>query len=135
VLINAESDPTGTTEARDAALHAVVADANVDNAEAIIVSAAMSVKTFTPRPKNTVHAKHGKVSGLVMLIAAIVSTRACYEWQWSVVQKVWVSLPEVFETTTSTSGLTPATTYYFRYKTVSPAGVSDWSQVVGLLMT
>jgi hypothetical protein len=32
-------------------------------------------------------------------------------------------------------GLTPGTTYAFRFKTLTRAGISDWSQIVAFMVT
>jgi hypothetical protein len=42
---------------------------------------------------------------------------------------------QVFKSRSSVSGLTPGVTYYFRYRTSSPNGEADWSQIVALLVT
>jgi hypothetical protein len=112
-----------------------IADANPAKAEEIILSAGMRVKRVTVRQRNTDQVNQGGLSGLVLLMAAVAGPTACYLWQWSTDQKNWTNLPQVFTSRTSVSGLTPATTYYFRYKTVKPKhGETDWSQVISLLV-
>jgi len=113
----------------------IVADKNPDQAEAIIQSAGMSVKRVTPRQKNALGVRQGDASGLVLLMAAVAARNAGYTWQWSTDQKTWTTLAQVFKTRSSVGGLTPGVTYYFRYKSSSPKGESDWSQIVALLVT
>jgi hypothetical protein len=48
-------------------------------------------------------------------------------------QKVWSDLPATVKASTLVSGLTPATIYYFRFRTLRAAGLSDWSIVVSLI--
>lgn len=112
-----------------------VADESPAKAEEIILSAGMRVKRVTVRQRNTDQVNQGGLSGLVLLMAAVAGPTACYLWQWSTDQKNWTNLPQVFKATTSVSGLTPATTYYFRYRTVTPkGGESDLSQVLSLIV-
>jgi hypothetical protein len=113
----------------------VIADANPADAETIIQSAGMSVKKVTKRQKNTIAARQGDLSGLVILIAMVAARTAGYVWQWSTDQKDWTTLPQVFKSRSSVAGLTPGVTYYFRYRTSSPKGETDWSQIVALLVT
>jgi hypothetical protein len=110
------------------------ADADPDQAEAIIRSAGMSVKRITVRQKNKDEARQGDVSGTVILIAMFAGRRALYQWQWSSDQKTWTNLPTTFITRTGMSGLTPGMTYCFRSQVDTRAGISDWSQVVAILV-
>jgi hypothetical protein len=75
------------------------------------------------------------VSGTADLIVKAVAHRASYDWQYSVDQKTWVSAPSTLQSKTSIPGLTPATSYFFRSRGMTKAGVGNWSQVVSLLMT
>ena len=139
----------GTAEARDVQKAALlkllrelqfyvqgIADNSPDQSEAIITSASMSVKKLTPRQKNQDEVRQGHVSGALLLIATVLEApRAVYFWQWSTDQKTWTSLPMAFVSTTSISGLTPATTCYFRYHTVSKkTGTSELSQMLSILV-
>jgi hypothetical protein len=110
------------------------ADADPDQAEAIIRSAGMSVKRITVRQKNKDEARQGDVSGTVILIAMFAGRRALYQWQWSSDQKTWTNLPTTFITRTGMSGLTPGMTYAFRYQVDTRAGLNDWSQIVSILV-
>lgn len=106
-----------------------------DQAEALILSAGMSIRKVNPRKKNQIAAKQGSISGLVHLTAAVAASKASYQWQMSTDQKTWTNLPLLFRTKTTVSGLTPATVYYFRYQaTIAKTGTGDWSQVVSLLV-
>lgn len=110
--------------------------ATQDLAEAIITSAGMKLKKVTGRQKNHDEVRHGSTSGAVVLIATVLAApRAAYFWQWSTDQKSWTSLPVAQVAKSSVSGLTPATTYYFRYHTVSrKTGTSDLSQIMSILV-
>jgi hypothetical protein len=113
-----------------------IADANPDQSEAIIVSAGMLIRKLTPRQKNRDEVRQGDVSGLVMLIAAVVrASKVGYFWEWSTDEKSWTSLPVSFTAATSVSGLVPGVTHYFRYRSVSrKTGTSDWSQTLSLML-
>jgi hypothetical protein len=138
----------GTVAARNAAranlvsmLHAAkayvqqVADANPDNAQAIITSASFNVRKAPARSKAPFAATQGTTSGVVRLTAKAAAARASYEWEWSADGgKTWTQLPSTLQSKTTVSGLTPATTYQFRYRATTKAGEGDWTQVTSLLV-
>jgi hypothetical protein len=112
-----------------------IADATPANAEAIIQSAGMAVRKVPSHVKGPLTATPGSVSGDAKLMAKAVAHRASYEWQYSTDQKTWTNAPTTLQAKTDISGLTPATTYYFRFRGVTKAGEGAFSQVVSLLMT
>ncbi len=67
-------------------------------------------------------------------MAQAVAHYATYYWEMSSDQKVWSSLPETTKSFTSVAGLTPGQTYYFRLRTLTRAGKSDYTQIVSLLV-
>jgi hypothetical protein len=111
-----------------------IADGDSAQAAAIIQSAGMSTRRGGARPKAPFTAKQGAVSGLVLLIARALASRASYQWAWSVDQKNWTVLPSTLKAHTSVAGLTAGTTCYFRFKGVTKAGETDWSQIVALIV-
>jgi hypothetical protein len=102
-------------------------------AEAVITGSGFSVRKDFTRNKPALAAKYGLASGDVKLDAKAVAPGASYYWQWSTDMKSWVSLPETRKASTTVTGLTPATTYYFRFRALTRKGMSDWSQFVSLL--
>ena len=105
------------------------------NAISIIESAGMSVKKpRTTTPKQDLALKHGAVSGIVMVKAKAQGPRSSYEWQWSTDGKTWTSLPTTIQANTSITGLTPGTTIYVRHAVVTKTGVSDFGQVVNMMV-
>ena len=104
------------------------------DAEAVITGSGFSVRKGFTRNKDTLAAKYGLASGDVKLVARAVAPDASYYWQWSTDQQTWVSLPETKKASTTVTGLTPATTYYFRFRALTRKGMSDWSQIVSLLV-
>jgi hypothetical protein len=105
-------------------------------AEAIaaIESAYMSVKKTPTRSVPEVSVKSADVSGKVRLAAKAVAPGAVYAWEYSVDQSKWTALPEMMKSRTELSGLTPACTYYFRFRALTRAGWQDYSPVVSLLV-
>ena len=47
--------------------------------------------------------------------------------------KTWADLPPTTDSKTSVTGLVPGTTYYFRHRTFTTAGYSDWSIPVAFI--
>jgi hypothetical protein len=123
------------------ALHALkarvqqVADANPDQAEAIITSTGFSVKKSGGRQKQTFIVKSGATSGSVHVIAKAVATRASYEWQYSLDGgKTWVDVPNTLQAKTTIFGLPVATMVEFRYRATTKAGMGDWSLPTSLIV-
>jgi hypothetical protein len=110
----------------------VQATANADpaNAQSIIESSGFDVVKRVIKPKPPLQAKQGKVPGVAGLYAKSVKGALIYQWQMSLDQKVWSDIPWSRRASTTVSGLTPATVYYFRFRVLSAAGTSDWSVVV-----
>ena len=138
----------GAVETRDAKLAIVRADldslkayvqgvagvAGLANASVVIASAGMTARKVTLHDKAALEARDGSVSGTVNLVAKAVARSAAYEWQYSIDQKAWTTLPVTLQAKTGVSGLTPATTYYFRVQPVTRTGTENWSQVVALIV-
>jgi hypothetical protein len=112
-----------------------VVDTVADPAAALVLieSINMRARRFTRASKPALAAKHGKVSGDVTLVAKAVRG-GHYYWSFSLDGKVWVSLPDTTKATTSLTGLTVAQLYYFRFRTLSRAGLADFSQAVTLMV-
>jgi hypothetical protein len=144
----AKTRAKGTIPARNAArtdyiaaLHSVrgqvqtVADANQENAEAIITSAAMSVKKTPVHKSRTFEARQLTVSGSVELITKAAGPRAAYDWQYSTDGgKTWIDVVSTTKAKTTIPGLPVATNVMFRFRTLTPKGRSDWSQPTSLLV-
>jgi hypothetical protein len=112
-----------------------VADAaNPTNAAAIIESAGMAVRKTTLHDKATLAVEQGSVSGTVVIRAKAVARRASYGWQYSTDQKTWTTLPQTLQAKTGVSGLTPATTYFFRVQGLISTGEGNWSDPVSFLV-
>jgi hypothetical protein len=68
------------------------------------------------------------------MIAKAERTRASYEFQYSLDEKSWVSAEMTVKAHQDVTGLVAGRLYFFRYRSVTKAGVGDWSQVVSLLL-
>jgi hypothetical protein len=138
----------GTVAARNAArlalvsdLHAwkayvqQVADANPEQAAAIIASAGMTVRKATARTKLPFAAKFGPTSGTVHLTAKSAAVRASYDWAWSADGgKTWTEVSPTLQAKTTITGLPVATNCFFRYRPVTKAGAGDWSLPTALIV-
>jgi hypothetical protein len=112
-----------------------LADATPEQAAAIITSAAMAVRKATAHTKAPFAAKPGAVSGTVLLAAKAAAARASYEWEWSGDGgKTWTAVLPTLEAKTEIDGLPVATIAQFRFRSVTKAGTSDWSQPTSLLV-
>jgi hypothetical protein len=59
---------------------------------------------------------------------------AACSWEYATDQKTRTSLLITLEAKTGVSGLTPATTYYFRVQALVRTRPDNWSHVVALLV-
>jgi len=133
--------PTGSVDARNAALEVVktdlrslhsdvqnVADATPAKAEAIIISASMAVKKYNPHGKRQNSAKNGIEEGTVILIAEGTGP---HEWRMSTDQTNWTSLPASITAKTTVNNLTSGMVYYFQNRQMLTKGEkTEWSAIV-----
>jgi hypothetical protein len=54
--------------------------------------------------------------------------------QYSTDQKTWTVAPSTLQAKATISGLTSATTYYFRVRPILKTGEAAWSQIVMLVV-
>ena len=109
------------------------ANADPDQAEAIVHSAGMNVAKPRTRTKLPINVKRGDAVGRVVLDAKALPHPVQYRWQMSTDQTTWTDLPESFKTKSVVEGLVPATTYSFRLRTVTRNGPSEWSPPVTIM--
>jgi hypothetical protein len=110
-----------------------IANAEPEQAEAIVLSAGMKVKKRSTRTKLPVKVKHGDAPGRVVLDAKALPQPVFYRWQMSTDQTTWTDLPETFRTKSVVDGLAAATIYSFRLRTVTNNGPSEWSPPVTII--
>jgi hypothetical protein len=145
---SAKTRAIGTVAARDTAKAALLtalhgakayvqqkADANPEQATAIIESASLAVRKTPLRVKLGFTAKPGPVTGSVHLSARAAGRRASYEWEWSADGgKTWTLLPSTLQAKTTVPNLPVGTSCSFRFRPVTRTGEGDWSQVVAMLV-
>jgi len=111
------------------------ADLDPENAVAIISSAGMTTRKATTRTKAPFAAKPGLVSGSAKLSVKAAAVRASYEWEWSGDQgKTWTAVLPTLQAKTEIGGLPVATVVLFRFRAITRATVSDWSQPTAMLV-
>ncbi len=111
------------------------ADANAETSATLIESAGISVRKTPVRAQRIFTAKASAVSGSADLVAPGAGNRAFFEWEYSTDGgKTWITAPATVRAKTTVTGLTPATTVLFRYRTVTKTGEGDWSQPVSLIV-
>jgi hypothetical protein len=108
----------------------------IEDAPAIISSLLMSESQVGKRaPKPELEARHGKLSGVVLLIALAVDSALVYYWQCSLDQQAWTEGPQTGQAHSSFAGLTPGKVYYFRFRAFKRDGTTTaFSQVVSLMV-
>jgi hypothetical protein len=102
-------------------------------AAAIIERAGMSVKNVAGPSKATFVVKPGRTADSAHAYARAAKTRASYEWQYAIAEEPWLSIAPTVRADAEFHELAAGTTYWFRVRTVTKAGVSDWSEVVTLV--
>lgn len=111
-----------------------LADESLASGPAIITNAGMYVKNATGPVKGGFVVKQGRVSGMARMIALAERTKASYDWQYSLDGVTWISVASTVWAHQDVTGLVPARVYFFRYRSLTRAGVGDWSQVVSLMV-
>lgn len=104
-------------------------------AAAVILTAGINVKAITHRQKKFFSAEPD-LPGTAKLYAASI-VRGTHDWQYSPDisnPDAWVSVLSTSRASTIVTGLTSLKHYYFRHRTVSKSGVSQWDAPVEILV-
>ena len=115
-------------------INGVVATLPPDLATAAVESTGLPTKKRSTRTKPALQVKYGDLAGSVAVIALAVAKSAVYYFEYSTDQKTWLACPTVMKCTTSLSGLTVGTTYYFRVHAQTRKGLTDLSTVVSFVV-
>jgi hypothetical protein len=103
-------------------------------ATSMILGTGLSIQKETPVVKAPLTATYGRASGEVQLSARAVAKTAMYYFEYSLDGVNWVAVEEVLQTRTLVTGLQAARTYSFRFRAKTRKGMTDYSQVVTLLV-
>jgi hypothetical protein len=112
-----------------------VADADPENAAAIIQSAGMGVRKIPVRPPRVFAVTQASASGSVAVVAPAAARRASYDWEWSIDGgKTWTLASSTLQAKTALSGFAAGTTVMFRYRATIKGGEGEWSQPIAFLV-
>lgn len=115
-----------------------IADANPAKALQIVQSSGFEMKVVTPHSKGDFTVRNTKLSGTMKLAVNVKkvtggSKRASFKWQMSTDNATWTELPSTLKGSTTASGRTPGTIYFFRFLVILKNGESSWSMPVSLM--
>jgi hypothetical protein len=108
----------------------VVETMTPEDALPAVASAGFRTRKQTAFHKQALKAADGPTTGTVRLTAKAVAKRATYYWEYSLDGKTWTSSPDTMKASTMVPGLTAGQAYSFRFRALTRAGTSDFSQVV-----
>ncbi len=112
-----------------------VADKDMANAAVIVASAGFDVKKSTAYMRSPFAARRGLVAGSAILTRSREKKRAAaYEWQWSLDKVTWNDLPLTLRASTSVSDLPVGKYVYFRTRSTTVDGTSNWSDPIQFLV-
>ncbi len=112
-----------------------IADANVEEARAVVESTAFAVKRPSIRTKPAFQVVRGPTPGTVRLLAKWAADRALYGWRYSTDETTWVSLPDTIQSSTTLSGLAKLTPYFFQNRVTTKDGTGDWGETLAFALT
>jgi hypothetical protein len=111
------------------------ADADPENAAAIIQSSGFALRKTAVHLPRVFAAKAGAVSGSVEVTAPVAARRSSYEWQYSVDGgKTWIEAPPSLGSKTTIVGLPVAVSVQLRSRAVTKAGPGDWTQPLAIVV-
>lgn len=105
-------------------------------AEAIILSAGMIAKRFSPHQKRVFTVDRGELSGTVVLTAEHAK-RGFHEWQYSLDASKpdgWVDAASTLKASISISGLESTKQYFFRHRLVLKEGPGAWDGPISIVV-
>ena len=111
--------------------------ANVNTgADAVILSAGMDVKSTSPHQKQTFTVSYGNIPGSVDLTGASI-TRGSHEWEYktdATNANEWISAEPTVQASTTIHGLEISKRYYFRHRSITTDGPTDWDDPLSLIV-
>ena len=112
----------------------IAVDDHLDQAATIADSAKMKLRKVPTYAKDDFAVKDGPGTSQVQLIARAIPKALLYFWELSVDQKVWSPALDTSSANAVLTGLTAGQTYYFRFRTRTRKGMTDYSQVLSHLV-
>jgi hypothetical protein len=109
---------------------------SITGAEAIILSAGMEVKNFSPPQKHIFSVSSGTLPGTVDLVGESIR-RGTHEWQYTPDPNnanSWINAEPTVQSTTTISGLEIAKRYYFRHRLITIDGPTDWAEPMSIIV-
>ena len=111
-----------------------IADADLPNAAAIIVSAGFAVRKTQTHGKHPFAVTQGAASGSVNVVAP-ATRRASYEWQFSTDGgKTWQTAKSTVQAKAVLTGFAPGAALSLRYRASSKASDGTWSEAIGIVV-
>jgi hypothetical protein len=111
------------------------ADADPENAIAIIESGAFKVKKVAIPQKHDFDATNNPVSGVIDLVAPGGGPRTCHDWMYSPDGTVFERMPPTVGAETHKSGLTPGQNAFFTHELITKDGPQGISQIIKIIVT
>jgi hypothetical protein len=101
-----------------------------EEAAEVIVRAGFSVKNARGPSKRAFAVKPGRTPGSVRAYAKAAASRASYDWQTSKDGTTWVSIASTTRADATFEGLLAGRPAWFRCRSLTKDGASDWSDAL-----
>jgi hypothetical protein len=107
---------------------------DLEAVRATVESAQMDLRKVGVPQKQVFAAKYGPFTGCVDLTAPRSKARDPHEWAVSTDQHNWSSLPSTRKAKTRVTGLPAGVAHYFRHRTLTKDGYTEWSDPVMIVV-
>lgn len=106
-----------------------------DAALQVILRSGFSVRKTGGYVKPDLAVRHSGIPGAVLLVARAVKNAGIYCWEYRAEgEPSWIEAPATTAIRTSISGLVPGTAYFFRFRALTSAGKTEYTQSVRLIV-
>lgn len=112
----------------------VLVRASPDKAQVLATNAGMALRKPRSFSKAPLAVKQ-LVEGSVRLVAKAVKGAGAYDWEYGTDGVTFERLPSTTRASTTLTGLTPGTKYYFRFRAIVKTGATDWSDPIWAIVT
>ena len=107
---------------------------NAGNGDAVVLSAGMLIRRFTPRQPQVFSVKNAEFPSVVLLTAA-VNPNGSHEWQYNLTpadDTSWIVVPATLQAHTFVTGLTSNVQTYFRHRALLKDGFTPWDATISI---